>query len=121
MKTLKARTTKLEAKATDDSPTDKQPYDKESSEKKMGKCPVCTNYHYYTSKKGKTSWMELASAFFTSCSKYKDATIKQKSTYIVSNRACTKCTDWRHERAACPKKWDKPCRECEGSTIYINA
>ena len=81
----------------------------------MGKCPVCSVYHYYTSKKGKTNGRELATAFFTSCPKHKDANIDEKSDYILNNKACAKCTDWRHERTACPKKWEKPCKDCKAN------
>ena len=46
IKELKAKLAKLEVK-TEDASGEKTPYNKEASEEKVGKCPICSEFHYF--------------------------------------------------------------------------
>ena len=72
---------------------------------------VCSVFHYFEARKGRAAGLTLASSFLTGCPKYMEASIKGRAEIIVSKKACAVCTDWKHERPACPHKRVKPCRE----------
>ncbi len=93
---LKAKLAKIKARTNEkpsDKSDDKPPYTKEMSEEKMGKCPLCTVHHYYTSKRGSTKGQTLASTFLSGRPKYIADKLETKANMIVSNKACALCTD----------------------------
>ena len=105
IKEMKAKIAKLEAKVVDDKAAlgekKESVYNKKASEDKIGKCPVCDNFHYYESRRGSTKGQTLASAFLSACQKYMAANVDTRSTMIVEKKVSVVCTDWRHKRPAC--------------------
>ena len=99
---MKATIAKLEAKVVDDKAAggekEKSACNKQASKEKVGKCPLCHNFHHYESRRGKPKGQTLASAFFSGCLKYMAANVYAISTMIVDKKACTVCTDWRYQR-----------------------
>ena len=117
IKEMKAKLVKLEAKVVDDKAAggekEKSACNKQASKEKVGKCPVCDNFHYYESRRGKTQGQTLASAFLSGCPKYMTANVNARYTMIVNKKAYAVCTDWHHKRLACQFKKPKPCREAD--------
>ena len=72
------------------------------SEEKTGKCPLCSEFHYFTSKSKKRE--KLASDRLSGCEKFKGMTLAEREEVIIKRKACAKCLSWKHERNACTAK-----------------
>ena len=70
------------------------------SEEKAGKCPVCSEFHYYT----KGNRAKVAGDRLFGCEKFKGMNLAEKEEVIIKKKACAKCLSWKHERNACTTK-----------------
>ena len=75
-----------------------------------GKCPVCQGDHTFTTHKG-----TFASSKLHDCQKWKSFNQQQKLDAVIKAKACTNCTNWRHEFKDCDATWRK-CGHSDGST-----
>ena len=75
----------------------KGPYTKAVSERKVGRCPICYNFHYFVATYGDSEGHTLTSSYLTSCDVYENATPDVRAHYVLTNDACTICTNWNHD------------------------
>ena len=93
---LEAKIYELEVKRSQGADPEER---KKRSETKVGKCPVCSEYHYWRPKSDQGQ--ELASDRLSGCPKFKSMTLAEREEAVLKGNACAKCLSWKHERSTC--------------------
>ena len=96
LKMLEAKIYELEVKRNQGADSEEK---KKKSEEKVGKCPVCSEFHYWRPKSDQTQ--ELASDRLSGCPKFKSMSLKEREEVVLKGNACAKCLSWKHERSNC--------------------
>ena len=72
-------------------------------------CPLCIEPHKITDGKNLGKFKTRLS----SCEKFRDMSISERSNAMEKAQACVKCTDWTHKKGDCDAKFgNKPWQSC---------
>ena len=113
IKSLQARLNALEGRPGGEGAEKRDKLEKnlKKAEEKIGKCPACDSFHYFTGSRGH----KVVSDKLWACEKFSGLSLEQRVDLVIKKKACASCLSWKHERSACEKP--RTCSEsgCKGN------